>query len=231
MKLKLLYFVFIFPFLINGQQKKINNTESIDANYLEDQIYVGLSYNFMASKPSDVTQRNFSYGLQLGIIRDIPLNQKRNFGLGLGLGYAINSYYSNLISTKTDDVIEYTTDSDDIDLVRSKFETHSIEVPFEFRWRTSTPTNYNFFRVYAGFKIAYNFGTRSVLVTDDGREGFSNTDINKLQYGLTCNFGYNTFNLHVYYALNEFLKDGTSLDTGDSINFQPLRLGLIFYIL
>ncbi len=231
MKKNILYFLFVLPFLIHGQQLNINNTDDVDEKYLEDQIYVGLDYNFMTSKPSDVTQRNFSYGLQLGVIRDIPLNRNRIFGLGIGLGYAINSYYSDLISTKTDGVIEYTTDSDDIDLVRSKFETHSIEVPFEFRWRTSTTTDYNFFRVYTGFKFAYNFGARSVLVTDDGREGFSNSDIDKLQYGLSFNFGYNTFNFHLYYALNNFLKDGTSLDTGDSINFKPLRLGIIFYIL
>ncbi|MBU2997228.1 PorT family protein [Cellulophaga baltica] len=231
MKQSLFLLVLILPFFLLAQQQEYTNSKTVDSKYLEDQIYFGLNYNFMNDKPSDVTQRNFSYGLQLGVIRDIPLNRKRNFGIGIGLGYANNSYYSNLISTESNGIIQYTTDSDDIDLIRSKFETHSVEFPFQFRWRTSTPTDYKFFRVYTGFKLAYNFGYRSVLVTDDYREGFSNTDIEKVNYGLTFNFGYNTFNLHLYYALNSFLKEDAVLDTGESIEFKPLRLGLIFYLL
>ena len=178
----------------------------------------------------DVAQRNLSYNLQLGFIKDIPLNRSRNFGLGLGVGYATNSYYSNIGATQLDgDIIYEVLDSEG--LKRSKFETHAIEIPLEIRWRTSTPSDYKFWRIYAGAKVGYIFSGRSRLVTNEQTIGFSNDDIQKFQYGLIFNFGYNTWNIHAYYALNPLLEDGTMLDNGTSIDFKALRIGVIFYIL
>src|SRR5690606_9559354 len=68
----------------------------VDTKYLEDQFYIGLGYNLLLNKPDLLSQRNLSYGLQLGFIKDLPLNPERNFGLGVGVGYAVNSYYSNI---------------------------------------------------------------------------------------------------------------------------------------
>jgi len=69
------------------------------------------------------------------------------------------------------------------------------------------------------------------LVTDLGKIGFTNTDVNRFQYGLTLNVGYNTFNLHVYYSLTDFLDKGTQLTSGENFAIQPFRIGLIFYML
>jgi len=218
-----------FPLLQFSQT--VNDANAIDTHYLEDQFYVGLNYNFMLNKPNDVVHRNFSYGLQAGYIRDIPLNVQRNFGIGIGIGYEVNSYYTNLISTSASGVIAYTVASSDFEYDKSKFEIHSIDLPIELRWRTSTPTDYKFLRLYSGIKLAYNFSSKSKLITNDGRTGFANSDIEKFQYGLTFNFGYNTFNLHVYYSLSDFLKKDAVLDTGESIEMKPLRIGLIFYML
>ena len=204
--------------------------ESYDVKYLEDQFYIGLGFNFLLERPMDVAQRNLSYNLQLGFIKDIPLNRSRNFGLGLGVGYATNSYYSNIGATQLDgDIIYEVLDSEG--LKRSKFETHAIEMPLEIRWRTSTPSDYKFWRIYAGAKVGYIFSGRSRLVTNEQTIGFSNDDIQKFQYGLIFNFGYNTWNIHAYYALNPLLEDGTMLDNGTSIDFKALRIGVIFYIL
>tara|TARA_R110002033_G_scaffold79931_3_gene131022 strand:+ start:48498 stop:49187 length:690 start_codon:yes stop_codon:yes gene_type:complete len=223
-----LFFLFI-PFLVISQ--KANDAIIGDAKYLEDQVYVGVNYNFMLSKPIDVLQRNFSYGLQGGVIRDVPLNKKRTVALGIGLGYAVNSYYSNLISDNSNGAIVYAVPSSDSLYNRSKIETHSIELPIEFRWRNSSPTDYKFLRIYTGVKFGYNFSARSKLVADSGRTGFKNDDIQKLQYGLTLNMGYNTFNLHVYYSLSDFIKKDTFIDTGEKFEIKPIRIGLIFYIL
>ncbi|WP_282115815.1 porin family protein [Cellulophaga baltica] len=220
---------FLLPVLVLSQENSFKS--SGDTNYLEDQFYLGVNYNFMLEKPQDVFKRNFSYGLQIGLIKDLPLNNSRTIALGLGLGYAVNSYYSNLIVTHENDVISYYAESDASLYKRSKFEMHSIEVPFEFRWRNSSPTKYKFFRIYSGVKFTYNFSARSKLVTDASRDGFSNPDLERLQYGLTLNFGYNTFNLHLYYSLSDFLKKDTLLDTGEVITIKPFRVGLIFYVL
>ena len=205
--------------------------QEVDLSYLEDQFYVGLTYNFILNKPEDVNQQNLSYGLQFGFIKDLPLNQKRTFALGLGLGYAVNSYYTNLQIVESADDFQYMILDSDLGAKRNKLETHLLEIPIEFRWRNSTPSEYKFWRLYLGAKLGYAFGSRSKLVTDTGKDSFYVTDVEKFRYGLMANFGYNTFNIHVYYALNNLFKDGLLMDTGQDLTFTPLRIGFIFYIL
>ncbi|AEM70850.1 hypothetical protein Murru_1810 [Allomuricauda ruestringensis DSM 13258] len=210
-------------------QTVMDTTVVRDSRYLEDQFYIGVGYNVLLDTPDEVGQQNLSYNLQAGFIKDIPLNLRRNFGVGLGLGYAVNSYYSNLVSSEESNTIVYQV-MEGSNFNRSKFETHSIELPLELRWRTSTAEEYKFWRIYAGAKLGYVFSGRSKLVTDDGNDSFSNNDIEKLQYGLMLNFGYNTWNIHAYYALNPLLKEDSTLN-GNPIDFRVLRIGLIFYIL
>lgn len=212
---------------INAQEAN----QEVDLNYLEDQFYVGLTYNFILNKPADVNQQNLSYGLQLGFIKDLPLNTSRTFAIGLGLGYAVNSYYTNLKIEEFGNEFQYGILESDLGAKRNKLETHLLEIPIEIRLRNSTPTEYRFWRLYLGAKLGYAFGSRSKLVTDSGKDSFYVTDVEKFRYGLMANFGYNTFNIHVYYALNNLFKDGLILDTGQDLTFTPLRIGFIFYIL
>ncbi|MDF0707553.1 porin family protein [Flagellimonas okinawensis] len=201
----------------------------VDERYLEDQFYIGVGYNVLFERPDELNQRNLSYNLQTGFIKDIPFNKKRNFGVGIGLGYAINAYYSNLVASEQDNMISYEIMGLD-DFNRSKLATHSIELPFEVRWRTSTAEEYKFWRVYAGLKFSYVFSGRSKLVTQDWNDSFSNDHIDQWQYGLMLNFGYNTWNVHAYYGLNSLLTDDAQLN-GNPIDLNVLRIGLIFYIL
>lgn len=208
-----------------------------DSKYLEDQFYLGITYNFLLDKPADFTQRNLSYGLKGGFIKDIPLNSTRTFAIGIGLGYAVNSYYSNMLATKSSDGIGYEIIEEDIivgeeeiRVKRNKIETHLIELPFEFRWRNSSAKEYKFWRVYSGIKLGYVFSSRSKLVTEADKTSFINPDIRKFQYGLMFNFGYNTFNIHLYYSLKGMFDDGVSIEN-EEIKLKPLQVGLIFYIL
>ncbi|MBT8282389.1 MAG: PorT family protein [Muriicola sp.] len=208
-----------------------NTSSEMDTKYLEDQFYVGLTYNFILNKPEVVNQQNLSYGLQMGFIKDLPLNTERNIGLGIGLGYAVNSYYTNLRVSEVADGFEYSLLDSDLDTKRNKVETHLIEFPLEIRFRNSNPTEYKFWRFYAGAKLGYVVGARAKTVTTDTKDSFYITDIENFRYGLTANFGYNTFNIHIYYALNNLFKDGLQLNSGEDLTFTPLRIGLIFYIL
>jgi len=207
------------------------DSSSIDTRYLEDQFYIGVTYNFLLGQPDDVSQRNLSYGLQAGFIKDMPLNSNRTTAIGLGVGYGVYSYYSNLKAEETNNGILYSILENDSDFKRNKIETHVFEVPFEIRWRNSTPSEYKFWRLYAGMKFGYVFAGRSKLVpTDASKISFYNNDIRSFQYGLTLNFGYNTFNVHAYYSLSNLYNGNVFLDN-ESLNTQPLRVGLIFYIL
>ena len=231
-------FLFIFCvsiFYCHGQFAK--SDESI-SRYFEDQFYIGTGINFLTERPTNVVQNSLSYNLQLGFIKDIPINRARNFGLGLGLGYAINSYYSNIRADNSGGDIVYSL-LDSEDFRRNKLATHALEVPLEIRWRTSTATEYKFWRIYGGLRFSYIFSGNSKLVleqenslnlTDDVIR-FSNSDIRDFQYGLTLSFGYNTFNIHAYYSLNPLLNDGVVLNNGESIDTRVFRIGIIFYIL
>ncbi|TLP82316.1 porin family protein [Maribacter sp. ACAM166] len=204
------------------------SNDSIDhRRYFEDQFYLGLSYNFLLSPPEGSNQRNLSYGLQGGFIKDIPLNRTGTRAIGVGVGLALNSYYSNLVANLELNTITYSIDDN---ITRSKLETHLLEFPLEFRWRNSTSEEYKFWRFYTGIKAAYIVGTRSKFVLDTTKDGFYNTDLSEFQYGLTLSFGYNTFNFHAYYALTD-LFDGKAMVNGEVLQYRPLRVGLIFYIL
>ena len=225
----------LMTFLLLGlgiSAQKVDSLElhKVDSNYLEDQFYVGLGYNALRDKPDLFSQRNLSFNLQLGFIKDIPLNAARNVGLGIGMGYAVNSYYSNMIATQGGSGTTYAL-VEESEFRRSKLETHSLEFPLELRWRTSNATDYRFWRIYGGAKLGYVFSGRSRLVLEGDRQGFSNGDIDPLQYGLILNVGYHTWNLHFYYGLNPLLEEGAQLDSGESLDLKVLRIGVIFYIL
>jgi hypothetical protein len=227
----LLFLLLGLPLPVYLSAQASTDSTAVDTRYLEDQFYVGLTYNFVLNKPQNVTQRSLSYGLMGGFIKDIPLNPRRNVAIGLGLGYAVYSYYTNLRVTESGTAFQYDILDGNTSFIRNKLETHMIEIPLEFRWRNSTATAYKFWRFYSGVKFGYVVGGRSKFVTNAYKDSFYNTDIQNFRYGLMLNFGYNTFNIHAYYALNHLFKNGISTVDGQNVDFTPLRIGLIFYIL
>lgn len=230
MKFIEIYLPLLFLLYIPLYAQVYNEDELKESKYFEDQFYIATGYNFLLNTPEGVLQRSLSYNLQAGFIKDIPLNERGNVALGIGLGYGVNSYYTNVIADNNMNDIAYTINDGD-NFRRSKLETHALEFPFELRWRTSTATEYKFWRIYTGFKLAYVFDGSSKLITDDLSDSFSNTDIQNLQYGVMLNFGFNTWNIHAYYALNPLLEDGVSLENATPFEMRTLRIGLIFYIL
>ncbi|WP_046756502.1 porin family protein [Kordia jejudonensis] len=217
-------------------QEEVENTIPVmdtlpDANYREDQFYIGITYNILQNRPSGISQNNLSNGLHLGVIRDFPINKKRNKAIGIGLGYSYNAYFHNLKATQTDNGITYQEIESDENFKRNKYRTHIVELPIEFRWRTSTAETYQFWRIYAGFKAGYVLLATSKFVGDSGDLKFTNDDFNRFQYGLTLSAGYNTWNFHVYYGLNQLFKDETKTLEGESFDMNAIKVGLMFYIL
>ncbi|MCK4561919.1 MAG: PorT family protein [Flavobacteriaceae bacterium] len=215
---------FIF-YLLSSFIYAQNDSTFVDHKYLEDQLYINVTYIKLLELPNPISQTGFSYGVGLGFIKDLPINKRRNVSFGLGLGYGVNSYYFNVKEAEAS-----STENSSTVLKSNKMAMHTIEMPIELRLRTSTAQKYRFWRLYPGFKVAYVFATNSSLKQ---REDFDVEDIikiNKLNYGITLSTGFNKWNLHVYYGLNEIFspaKDNTSY----LINIKDLRLGLIFYIL
>ena len=223
-----IFFIGYFGFSQNDDTDK----EELYKNYREDQFYASVTYNLLNIKPSDVSQSGFSSGFHFGFIRDMPINDKRDFAFGLGLGISTNSYNQNLRVEKSNNNFLYSIiDESEVNVSKNKFTTYLVEVPFEIRWRTSTPTDYNFWRIYTGFKVGYLLYNSTKFKSDAGNENLSNIDdFNKLQYGLTLSAGYGTWNFHVYYGLNSIFDSNVKLNN-EAVDMKSLKVGLMFYIL
>jgi len=230
------YLLFTFIFIIGEHivlSQEEPSTTVVDSLYKEDQFYVGMTYNLLVNRPNDINQSGFSSGFHLGFIKDMPINKNRNVAIGIGLGYSGNSFNQNMLINKNDvGNFTYSVLNDtEISYTKNKFSTHMVELPIEFRWRTSTATEYRFWRIYTGFKMGYVFAHTSKFKGDLGSLEFNDdNDFNDFQYGLTLSVGYNTWNIHFYYALNPIFSGNAKLND-DVIDMSAIKIGLMFYIL
>ncbi|MEZ4855129.1 MAG: porin family protein [Gelidibacter sp.] len=231
MKLRILFICFILASINTVAQQTIDTT-NVDLRYREDQFYIGVTYNLIGKKPKDVSQSGFSSGFHFGFIRDMPINEKRNVAIGLGLGLSSNSYNQNMLIEPDTNGYHYSVIDESIESIKkNKFTTYLVEAPLEFRWRTSTAKDYKFWRIYTGFKVGYVFYSSSKYRGSLGTIKNSNlSDINKLQYGLTFSAGYSTWNFHVYYGLNPLFKNSAQIN-GEAVKMNSIKIGLMFYIL
>lgn len=227
----LLLFCCVSPLLF-AQQLRERDTSLVDRNYREDQFYLSVTYNLLGNKPKRLKQTGFSNGVHFGVIRDMPINEQRNKALGVGLGLSINSYNHNMMISKAAgggydyDII----DERQVKITRNKFSAYTIELPIQYRWRTSTASEYKFWRIYTGLKFGYVFYNASKFKgSSDDVHLHNNTDFNKLQYGLTLSAGYSTWNFNVYYGLNPLFKDSAELDQ-KALDMSTIKIGLMFYV-
>lgn len=233
--MKLAYFSILLILLldpVHAQNKEQTQEKPIDSLYREDQFYAGVAFNLMTNLPQGGSQSGFSGSFDLGFIRDFPINKRRNLAFGLGLGISSSSFGHNILISETEtgkDIIQ-PIDSK-IEYKSNRFSTHLFEMPIQLRWRSSTPKDYTFWRVYAGIKLGYIYYFKSKFE----QENFSikQTDVdalNRFRTSLFLSFGYNIVNIQIQYDLNTMFK-GNTTNNNQEIGIQPLRIGLIFYIL
>ncbi len=231
MKTVFLYLSFFCYFFSYAQEKKNDSIPFEDLKYKEDQFYIGFSYNFLNKKPDPISQQGFSGGFQFGFIRDVPLNTKRNFGLGFGIGYATNSYNQNLLIKETGNAVTYAVlDNNITNYSKNKLNLHIVQLPIQLRWRTSTARSHKFWRIYTGIKLGYIFSNIVKYKGDLGDFKTTNiTDIQRLQADLDLSFGWNTWNFYLSYGLTPLLQNNTLLN-GEPIEMSTIKFGLMFYV-
>lgn len=201
----------------------------VDSLYREDQFYFGFTYNSLLQKPNGLKQDKFSTGISAGFLRDMPIDKERTIAIASGLGFSYNNYIQNLVVSKTGQTPSYAI-IDPTDYSKNKFSQLLVDVPIEFRWRTSTYESYKFWRIYGGLKFSYLLMDRSVFNDALGKVVVSgNKDFNKILYGAYASAGYNTINVYVYYGLTPIFK--TAAIDGEKIAMKSLQIGVIFYIL
>lgn len=214
-------------------QEVLQDMQVVDSLYREDQFYIGVAFNLLGDKPEGVNQNGFSGSLQGGFIRDMPINKGRTKAIGIGLGIAVDTFNHNLfIGEELDDVTTiYEVIPSTINEDKNRFTYYSFEVPIEYRWRTSTPTRYSFWRIHGGVRFGYIYSFKSTFEqTDNIVVQTDIPELNRLQYGLTLSFGYGAFNFQGYYGLNTLFDEDAILER-EQVNLQVLRLGIQFFFL
>jgi len=202
----------------------------IDSLYREDQFYFGFTLNTLQNKPAGLTQDKFSSGFSLGFLRDMPINKKRTIAIAPGLGFSYNNYNQNLAITELNQIPVYSIIDPTITYNKNRFTQFLVEVPIEFRWRTSTYDSHKFWRIYGGFKMGYLIYDKSVYEDAQGKIVITNNkDFNKFQYGAYLSAGYNSINVYAYYGLNSLFQSAKTAN--ESIDMNSLNIGIMFYIL
>ena len=220
------YFITFFMLfsMLNIQAQK--DSLQVGDKYWEDQLYINVTYNVLNNQPSIINRSGFSYGFSGGYIKDIPLKKNGKIAVGLGLGYSFDSFNHNL------KVVEGTLNSFESgsNIASNKIKLNNLEIPIQFRWRSSTVNTYSFWRFYAGVKLSYNLSNTFSYTDNNASVSINNiTEYNKWQTGLIMSAGYGTFNFHVYYGLSPLFKNASI--NGNSIDTKMLRFGLSFYLL
>ncbi len=233
--MKQLLFNLLLYFTIAGfaqQNMPVDSLYKPDSHYLEDQLYFGISYIVLKNLPDDMKQNGFSNRIKFGFIRDIPLNEGRNLGIGLGLGLSWDTYFQNLrvqVDEQTGE-ISYTI-LNNVSYKSNSFSINKIDIPFELRWRGSTPDIYKFWRLYAGITTSYVYKTKANYVTKQVDITYKDIKIiRKWQYGLNISAGYGTWNFNFYYALNNLIENNVILDE-KTIGIKIMTFGFVYYFL
>jgi hypothetical protein len=225
MKYFLISFLLFVSFVSVAQDSLQNNSSS----YKEDQWYASLSFLLAQESIEGFRSNGLSHAFNIGFIRDIPLNIESNRALGIGLGYGISNYGSNLnVTPKGSSVYQYNLNESTLLASKNRLITHFLEVPIEYRWRTSTASTYAFWRVYTGYVFRYNFFSRTKPFTGDSTPL---NEVSPIEHALKLSAGYNTWNVYIEYSLSSFFKEGTQTDIGVPLELNSIKVGLMFYIL
>jgi hypothetical protein len=219
--------VTILLFLFIGFQSIAQKDSlQIGDKYWEDQLYMYISYNTILKQPKETGNSGFSYGITLGYIKDIPLNNQGNVSVGIGAGYNYESFNHGLRVLSSDEMIH----DPDAGISSNEIKLHNIEFPIQFRWRTSDAVTYSFWRIYTGVKLTYNLSNKFSYQLNNQSFNYRNINIyNDFQTGLELSVGYGAFNLFVYYGLTSMYKN-VVIDT-EKVNSKIAKFGLIFYLL
>lgn len=203
----------------------IERTVSVDDDkYREDQFYFGITHSLMTETPSGYKPNSFSTGISFGFLRDFPLNKRRNVAIAPGAGLVFYNLRNNL--TFNAEGNGYFVNSD---YTKNVHNLTYLEIPLEFRWRTSTEYSHKFWRIYVGIKYSHLIHDRSKYNGEFGKYNIKNSsNYNKNIFGAYVSAGFNTWNIYAYYGFNPIIKKEV-FDNNTSMNF--FNLGLMFYIL
>lgn len=223
------YLCSLFFFAVFYTTLIAQDNHSEDTNfYREDQFYIGASLVLLDSNDQELNPRGISNHIQFGVIRDFPLSQDGRFATGLGIGVSFDRLNTNFFSDQTNKgitIFRFNDNENDPPLYLSH---QSLEIPWSFRWRSSSPENYAFWRVYAGvsFQWIYRAKMNQLEVFQSALQ-----ELNRFNAHANLSFGYNTWNFYLSYPLSSFFNQKVQFESNQTVKLIPIKIGLIFYLL
>ena len=224
-KIGLTYILILLFFCSNLLGQKTSDNKNTNF-YREDQIYFGTSFMLLKSNQEAFNPKGLSRHFQLGFIRDIPLNSSGRFATGIGLGLDFERYTTNLI--QLDEGIYNLTDLNNESNVPLFISVQSLELPWSLRWRSSSPSDYAFWRFYGGIAFQWHYRTKA---RQDSNFIKLSDEIQAFGSKAYISFGYNTWNFYISYRLLPFFNSKANTSNALPIKFTPIKIGLIFYLL
>lgn len=201
-------------------------------NYLDDQLYVALSYNVLTSMPSGMKTYSFPNTMSLGYVRDIPLNKRRNIGLGAGVGFSFHSYYTNLSMTKDAQGVPHIALMESDQYKSNRFSMQTLDIPLQIRFRGSSAEKYRFWRVYAGATASWVIRSYSTLNDGNLKARYYNLPyLNKWLFTANLHVGYGKFTLKADYTINSLFQSSRVGEIAGLDDVRSLNVGLLVYLL
>lgn len=217
------FFFFFFLLSIYFVSAQVKDSLS----YREDQLYVDLNLGIQFNDINGFKQNGFSRSIHIGALRDFPISDKGDKAVAIGLGYGFVRLVNNINVEQVQNGYRYSIPEVQRAL-RNVFTYHQLQLPVELRWRTSTPQDYAFWRVYLGYRLSYQFGAQYNPFF--GRKFSLENQLNELQHSIGIAMGFNTWNLRFDYSLTPLLKEEAT-GAQNQLKVFPVQVGLIFYLL
>lgn len=184
--------------------------------------------------PNDFKLGGFNRGINVYFMYDVVLDKKKkypHFSIAPGIGVGSENYYFKSFGMKwrNDSVTSFYRFGDSISSKNSKLNMTYIDIPIEFRFR-STPNKKTgmSWKLAIGFKMGFLVGSKWKYKGEELNNSGNNVKIkdigvgnmSKFRYGPTIRGGYGPLSLFCYYSL------GSAFNTGKGPKMNPIVFGL-----
>ena len=184
----------------------------------------------LLNAPEALEQKWNSQGWQLMLMYENLFGKRSHWGIGYGLGFSVNYWYTNLRITTNPGggPLNYGYLPSDSTYRCNRFSASYIDLPVEIRFRAKSNRKGQYFRFYFGGLVGYRINSFSQFRHDDYNvKHYRMNDLARWQYGVFVRTGWWLFNAYVYYGLNPVfgnLPEGEGLEGLDQL--QNLSVGL-----
>lgn len=188
--------------------------------------------------PNDFKLGGFNRGINVYFMYDVVLGKKtkpQHFSIAPGIGVGSENYYfkNYKLTWHYDSLTRFKPLGDSISSKNSKLNMTYIDIPIEFRYRSSPNKKTGMsWKIAVGFKFGFLVGSKWKYKGEDPNKGTNGENVtikdikvanmSKFRYGPTIRGGYGPVSLFAYYSIGSaFTTKGPKMNPivfGISIN-------------